>query len=62
MGSLQSLDWNGGMEWWNGMVEWKWNVFYGVHAVFHKSDSSWTMFVVALMQCPLYKEGTAYTL
>ena len=21
-GSLQSLDWNGGMEWWNGMVEW----------------------------------------
>ena len=20
-GSLQSLDWNGGMEWWNGMVE-----------------------------------------
>ena len=21
MGSLQSLDWNGGMEWWNGIVE-----------------------------------------
>ena len=20
-GSLQSLDWNGGMEWWNGIVE-----------------------------------------
>ena len=20
-GSLQSLDWNGGLEWWNGMVE-----------------------------------------
>ena len=22
MGSLQSLDWNGGLEWWNGMLEW----------------------------------------
>ena len=21
LGSLQSLDWNGGMEWWNGIVE-----------------------------------------
>ena len=21
IGSLQSLDWNGGMEWWNGIVE-----------------------------------------
>ena len=21
VGSLQSLDWNGGMEWWNGIVE-----------------------------------------
>ena len=21
VGSLQSLDWNGGLEWWNGMVE-----------------------------------------
>ena len=20
--SLQSLDWNGGLEWWTGMVEW----------------------------------------
>ena len=20
-GSLQTLDWNGGLEWWNGMVE-----------------------------------------
>ena len=21
LGSLQSLDWNGGLEWWNGMAE-----------------------------------------
>ena len=22
MGSLYSVEWNGGMEWWNGTVEW----------------------------------------
>ena len=22
MGSLDSVEWNGGMEWWNGLLEW----------------------------------------
>ena len=27
-GSLQSLDWTGGLDWWTGLVDWTKNHFY----------------------------------
>ena len=29
-GSLQSLDWTGGLNWWTGLVDWTKNHFYAL--------------------------------